>query len=123
MLYDELTRVRYDDRIAREILGRLTFLRRHVDHIHIWKRVEKVLTVGSASNRNRSAVHVHFSVADAVEPDPSERRLAIWETFGYFEGEVHGATIAIIRSRTTTLENLDDLEYGLSSRLFVQCDC
>jgi hypothetical protein len=68
-----------------------------------------------------STVHVHFTVADFVEPGPGERSGASGEGGRNSEGVgigiyLSGASIVIARyafSRATTLDGVDDLPYAV----------
>jgi hypothetical protein len=72
---------------------------------------------GGGGEGNWSTVHVHFTVADFVEPGPGERGSASGEVGGDSEGVgigiyLSGASIVIARyasSRATTHDGVDDL--------------
>lgn len=73
---------------------------------------------GTSSDGDWSAVHVHFSVADFVEPGPSEGCGSSWETC--WDGEGVGVWVCLAGRVTvvswdvlhwaTTFDRVDDLE-------------
>jgi hypothetical protein len=120
--HDVLAWMRDCDSIALLLESRLALARGHVDEVDVRKRVEYIVVVCAAGDRDWSAVHVQLTVADAVVPQPSQRQYTVRKTFGKREGERVSLAIAVRVDRASAFEDLDDLEGRVGGGLFVFCD-
>ena len=85
-----------------------------------------VALLGAAGDGDGGAVHVHFTVADLVEPGPSEGVLAGGDTFGDGVLELAGAGAVGVASDVAgsacgaaTDDGVDDLPLGAGGRSFI----
>lgn len=65
--------------------------------------VESSVAVAGTANCDHSTVHVHLTVADLVEPRPSEESITAWCVRGDIE-------LVLLINRAVTLDRLNDLE-------------
>jgi len=91
---------------------------------NLWAAVElRKIASGRVLDENRSTAHVHFPIADLVEPSPRKHTLALWHILRKEEalGVVRslGATRNVLIAGLDgagTLERLDDAELGVLVR-------
>ena len=114
LFHDELSRMRDRNGVARELESRLTLASRQVDQVHVWQRVEEVLTVRASRYCDRCTVHVDLSVADSVVPSPGERCNSVWKVLGNGEGKGMGHAVAVRIDRASAFEYLDEFEDGVN---------
>lgn len=95
---------------------------------HIGESIKCGCVVGTARNRNRRTVHVHFAVSDLVEPRPRCCHDAVRKLWGdiELEGIVEAGTefvqVGFCRDRAATLDGVDDFPHGVLCRLLVGGD-
>ena len=101
----------------------------NVGHEHIWQSIKHIVVVGSTSDCDRRAVHVHFSVANLVEPSPSHRVFTVRHALrhGVLERRVAGVSrrpigIASFGIRTSAENGVNDLPLTVLGGLFVESD-
>jgi hypothetical protein len=98
---------------------------------HVGKSIQEAVRAAGTSDRNGSAVHVHLTVSDLVEPAPGEdvvasskvlrnREVVLVRDLGI--GAATGQVSDLVLSRAATLDGLDDLPDRVLGRVQVGGD-
>lgn len=98
-----------------------------VGNEHVGQLVEGVRATVAACDRDRSTVHVHFSIADLVEPGPSKSIVAVGDIVGNGESVLIGGVAILILGkisvgligRAASDDAMDDFKLAVLIRVLV----